>query len=98
MNLGVMKGFALAFPVSIAVLAACGGTADVGSDRSNVNNNNGGGNAGNEAGGSAGIVNVPVKTGGGPGQAGASQGGAAGGGSAGICGGLLGHQCSADEW
>jgi hypothetical protein len=99
MKLGFVKGFALALPVSIVALAACGGTADVGSDQSNVNNAGGGkAGTGNEAGGAAGIVNVPVKTGGGPGQAGASQGGAAGGGSSGICGGLLGNQCGAAEW
>jgi len=96
MKLGFMKGFALAFPVSIVAMAACGGTADVGSDRLNANN---AGSGNDETGGSAGVVNVPVKTGGGPGQAGASQGGAAGGGTSGtICGGLLGGQCNADEW
>jgi hypothetical protein len=99
MKLGLLKGLALALPVSVVAIAACGGTADVGSDRLNASNA-GSGNAGskNETGGSAGVVNVPVETGGGPGQGGASQGGAAGGGSSGICGGLLGDQCSADEW
>jgi hypothetical protein len=95
-----MRSFALALPVSIVAMSACGGTADVGNDQANVNNA-GSGNAGsaNETGGSAGVVNVPVTTGGGPGQAGSSQGGAAGGGTTGgICGGLHGDQCAADEW
>jgi hypothetical protein len=99
MNLGFMKGFALAFPVSIVAMAACGGTADVGNDQSNVNN---AGN-GNETGGSAGVINVPGKTGGRTGQGGAAQGGAAQAGAAGsgssrTCGGLLGGQCAANEW